>query len=311
VTRTRFPALAALITLASLGAPARAEDAPAQRAFQAALTNAKDSAEMVISGAAPDLPDGTVLHVTLSVAGNFPVPIEAAFFQVKVHEGKYDGRWPFRGKTLAPLAYWARADLLMSQQPKAIRESLRKQHGWGFEHREQISQQSIVVGTPEEGVQFRKETLTRLREFVVRTQALREKAGQVVAQPAGGNAEWAAAEKAFYAELKTCLGDLRAFLAPRVVWHEQRLIEEVQNAHNELTRAIQSHGKGQAGAADRVSRVGDFLATVLANIDGRLPSGEMPFAVPERGKKDEPAPQPEQPAPREGNGVNVQTPGGK
>lgn len=278
--------LGPLILGCSALVPALGQEPAAARTFEPVLQNGDGSAELVIAGTAPDLPDGTVLHVTLSVAGNFPVPIEAAFFQVKVSDGKFDGRWPFRGKTLAPLTYWARADLLMSQQPKAIRESLRKQHGWGFEHREQIVAKSIMVGTAEEGTSFRKETLTRLREFVVRTQALREKAGQVVEQPAAGNAGWAAAEKAFYGELKQCLGDLRTFLAPRVVWHEQRLIEEVQNAHNELTRAIQSHGKGQPGAADRVARVGDFLATLLANIDGRLPTGEMPFAIPERGEKD-------------------------
>lgn len=270
-----------------VGSAAQAGDEQ-QGSIQATLENEGDSAALVVTGSAPALPDGATLHVTLSVAGNFPVPIEAAFFQVKVSGGKFEGRWPFRGKTLAPLVYWARADLLMSQQPQAIRESLRKAHGWGFEHREQVAAQSVRVGSEEEGVAFRKETLTRLREFVVRTQALRVKAGQVVERPAAENKEWAAAERAFYGELKKCLADLRAFIAPRVVWHEQRLIEEVQNAHNELTRAIQSHGKGQPGAADRIARVGDFLGTLLANIDGRLPTGAMPFPMPEGGEEDGP-----------------------
>lgn len=268
----------ALVTLC-LVAMARAEDKPADRAFKPTVTNGEKLSEMVVEGSAPDLPDGTILHVTLSVAGNFPTPIEAAFFQVKVEGGKYSGRCKWEGKSLAPLVYWAKSDLLMSKQTQAIREHLRKLHGWGFDHREQIGVHTVTVGTPEEGTKFRKETLQRLREFVVKTQALRDKAAKVVEQPAKGNAGWAEAEKGFYAELRACMGELKAFLDPRVVWHEQRLIEDVKSAHNELTRAIQGHGKGQDGAPT-VARVGDALAVLLANVDGRLPTGDMPFPMP-------------------------------
>lgn len=243
-------------------------------ALVATLENGERGAEFKVQGTIKDLPDGVMLHVTLSVAGNFPVPIEAAFFQVKVVDGKYESRKAWDKKTLPPLTYWARADLLMSKQHKTLRAELAQKYGWGYEHREQVGLHAVSVGTPEENLAFRKEALTRLREFVVKTRAIRDEAAAAIGKPKGE--DWAEVEKGLYAKLKACRAELTAYLAPRVVWHESRLIEDVQSAHDRITLAVQDHGKGKSTAATEVSRVNDFLDAVLASIDGRLPTAEMP-----------------------------------
>lgn len=151
--RYRRCAVASLL-LASLGVlpRAQAQTAPSAQVkitLEDDLSQRKAGALLNLEGRAPGLPDGTKLFVTL-LAGE----AEAAFFMTPVSGEAFRATKRFSGRTLAPLPYRVRVELILPDQRQAIGKLLRKEWGLPRGARVLLVEKKIEIGTPDEQAAF-------------------------------------------------------------------------------------------------------------------------------------------------------------
>lgn len=267
--KTRAAALLPWLALLLGGsaAAARAQEASATATIE---NRPEGGAVFSLSGTAPAMPDGTALHVTLLVKGDFPTPIEAAFFQVVVQGKAFSARQEFPNQTFAPLEYRAKVDLLVSEQSRPIRNWLMKEFGFGFEHRELLAVSDVAIGSAEEQAAFQQETLLALRGFVRELQGLQQQAERATSRPKDRNPDWATGERELVRGLRRNLQQMRGLLGKHVVWREAHLIDGIKNCNNELARVTVTYGEG-GSVREELARVKQNLADALQQVDSRLP----------------------------------------
>lgn len=279
MTRATLAALALVPWFALTAPAAHAEDDAGLGAdkftLEAVIDNDADSgAALTVRGTAPGLPDGALLHITVAIKGKYTSPVEAAFFQVRVEDQRFAAGKAFPNQRFAPELYWARAELFLSNQRKAIRDWIRRELGVSDRAKLLLAKRDIEVGTLEEQVAFSREALVALRRFVVAFQGLGAKVGEAIAgEP---DDEGAAAARAEHREAIGELNDqLRAYLEPYVVWSDQKLIGNLQSARAEVIWSLSAYEEGRhVRARQALARTKTVFQRLLAEIDSRTPHRE-------------------------------------
>jgi hypothetical protein len=271
----RTSVLAAAALAVGLLAPARGEEevevGSGRFAMQATVQNdAEGGALFAVEGTAPGLPDGALLHITLAVKGKYTAPVEAAFFQVRVEEQRFAARKAFPKQRFAPELYWARAELFLSNQRKAVRDWIRRELGVGERAKLLLAKQDIEIGTVEDRAAFAQAALVELRRFVVAFKGARDAVGKAIARdPDEG---WAAARDEHQAALEQLGGELRDYLQPYVVWSEQQLISTLDSARAEVAWSLRAYDEGRHKKARAALEGTETTFTrLLAEIESRLP----------------------------------------
>lgn len=257
---------AALAVLAAPSARAGEEDASGSP-LAVTLENLDGKARMQISGEASYLPDGTLLHVSLTIADRHP-PVEAGFFRVSVTGGKYGGYHEWERKSFAPMAYRTEVRLIMEVQNPSVKRFLSRELGYTAQHVEVIAATRTIIGSEEERSAFQIQTLRTLREFQERLTALH---GELVTGVAfaPSSPEFAAFCEKFIPRLRDVRNDLKTLEATRVVWYDAGLFSALGQVVFQLTWAIEQHSNG-APVEDLQSIAAD-LRNMKDGIDSRLP----------------------------------------
>ncbi len=279
MTRAALAALALAPWLALTAPAAWAEDEDGLGAdkftLEAVIDNdAEGGAALTVTGTAPGLPDGALVHITVAIKGKYTSPVEAAFFQVRVEDQRFAAGKAFANQRFAPELYWARAELFLSNQRKAVRDWIRRELGVSARAKLLLAKRDIEVGTLEEQVAFSREALTSLRRFVVAFQGLGAKVGEAIAgEP---DAEGTAAARAAHREaLEELNAELRAYLEPYVVWSDQKLIGNLQSARSEVIWSLSAYEDGRhTRARQALARTKTVFKRLLAEIDSRTPRRE-------------------------------------
>jgi len=283
--------------LASLGLIGVAQAAAQAGEIKAGLENlGKGGAAFSVEGTVDGLPDGTALHVTLKVKGSFSPPIEAAFFQVTVKGGAYSARKTWDTQTFPPMAYEARVDLLVSEQNRAIVRFMMRKKGFSFEHREVLATSEVSVGTSEETLDFERETLRILVDFVDETETIRKQALEATAVPADGSEAWVAGRAQLMSQLGAAYRAISTFVGQHIVLRERPTFDRVKAVHNEITRSIEAHAQGKQGRRG-LRLVGFQLDQIKVDVSSRLrkltaPPPEPPGDAPPPQPPADPSPEP-------------------
>jgi hypothetical protein len=269
------PALAGLLLLGpllgSVTAPAaRAEDDTAARVTVSLENLDGPKAKMSVEGAVSYLPDGTLLHISLTVDGRHP-PVEAGFFRVTVQGGRYGGAHDWRRRTFAPLAYRTEVRLIMEVQNPAVKRFLSRELGYRADHVEVISVAQNVIGTEEERSAFQVQTLRTLRGFQQRIARMQAEVSEKV-QLSAEDPAFVAFEPDFLARLRGVRDDLRTLDRTRVVWYDAAVFQALGHTIFQLDWNVQKHKEADPGVVAQVANAADDLRRILDDIDSRLPA---------------------------------------
>lgn len=230
------------------------------------LENLDGGARLSLTGEAAQLPDGTLLHVSLMVDDRDP-PVEAGFFRMAVKGGRYGGTHEWADRTFAPLAYRTEVRLIMEVQNPAVKRFLSRELGYPLQHVERISAVRTVLGSEEERGAFEARTLKTLRDHQQRAAALlAELQSQVQLAPT--DPAFAAFKTEFVPRLRVAKDELRALEKTRVVWSDAGDFSALGQALFQLDRAIRRH---EEGAETGLATTEQDLRRILESIDGRLP----------------------------------------
>ncbi len=262
-----------LVCLALLAGSACAEDDESkfENHVEASLQSSEQGAALTVRGKAPGLPDGTTLHVTLQVKGNLPTPVVGAFFKVVVRGGAFSATERRPGKTFAPLEYWIRTDLWVSEQGLAIQQFLADERGWGPRHRALLASTDLILGTAKERAEFRRLTAEALLGFVSRTEPIRDRAAEAAKAAPDPEAPTRETQRALQKELRALAKAQRAYFGRHVVWREEAQVERLQLAQAEISRALRACSKGRHQEARRnLERTKHFLQALRAELEGVL-----------------------------------------
>lgn len=268
------PAGAADPARASVAAPLR-EDEKATVSVEATLQNLEGGkARFDVKGRVGYLPNGAVLTISLRVRELFPV-IEAAFFQVEIKDGAFEGYREWEKGTLAPIGYQTVVTLSMQSQNPLVRKFLSKELGYVSETTATIGTDDDDIGPPDERSAFAIETLQALSRYTAKiTELQAQLAPKLEAEADGG---WAAFAGSYNDALKATLDEIGAMKARYIIWYEGHRIAKLEQCLRILSRAARNHGKGQDGKTD-ATMVGNDLVQLKADIDARLPltPGQQP-----------------------------------
>lgn len=247
-------------------------------AGEISLDNGPEGAVFAVAGETPQLPNGTVLHVTLALQGKQDRQI--SFFQVRVQGERFSARKTWAKRAFAPLGYQVRVDLLMSEQPPALRRQLMRE-GYRSDERKLVSLEDVFVGTEEERDRFETSALEGLQKFLVRVQDLRTAVSDATKIPVK-EPVWSEAERDLNGRLRACQRDLRAHLSPYLAWRDSDVIEGIQSGLNDVSRALRSHARSEPGAARDLIRVAHRLERVQGDVKARLALRRNPEPKPQR-----------------------------
>lgn len=249
------------------------EDGEPRYSVAASIDNdAEEGAAFVLEGSAPNLPDGTLLHITLAIKGKYTSPVEAAFFQVRVVDQTFRARKVFPQQRFAPQLYWARVELFVGNQRSAIKNWIRRELGVGARAKLLLAKQDIEVGSLEEQDEFAQFALTRIRGFIVDYMGIRERASAVTADQIAGEA-WEPIYTGFADDMSSLSKRFREFQKPYVVWNEQTILKKLGSAGGELSWAIRAFAKGQHARGQKVlEKTHGTLTRLLAEVNARLPA---------------------------------------
>jgi hypothetical protein len=263
----------ACVMLGVLGATtARAADEPP---LVATLTNGEGTCTYSVEGRAPQLPNGTALHVGLIVRGIQP-SISATFFRVTVQNGSYAGSQEWEARTFAPDFYTTQVRLHMDSQPPGVKATLQKEFGYTQDQIVDIATIDTGVGTPEEQLAHLTQTLVVLRDLCDRLEALR---ARLVAQPAPTGPEdpvWSAFATQLTTDTNAALADYDQTFNSRVVWAQAAMFESLGQSFRELLRLTLQVGRGEAVAVRRISAMQQRLSRLRAEIVSRIPEEKQP-----------------------------------
>jgi MYXO-CTERM domain-containing protein len=268
--------LVASFLLASLGfAPGLAPRAQAQGSAPSAdakitlkddpgTPQGKKEARLELEGRAPGLPDGTKVHVTL-LAGES----EAAFFMTLVSDGAFRATKRFSGRTLAPLRYRVRVELILADQRQAIGRLLRLEWGLPKGARVLLVDKRIEIGTPDEQAQFRLATIGRLLKFVRLGRVCVGETTQVLKTPVPEDkASWRVIQQELAGKVRAIfLVPFDAYRRTYVAIPEPAALSEIQACMSKLGPALSRHRRGQT---DKGQALLDQVTAGLARVEKRL-----------------------------------------
>jgi len=265
-----------LLGLGLVAGPARAGDDLSEDGgytLRASIENdAEGGAAFVVEGTAPNLPDGTLLHVTLAIKGKYTSPIEAAFFQTRVVDQEFRARKVFSQQRFAPLLYWARAELYVGNQRSAVKDWIRRELGVSARAKLLLAKQDIEVGDLEEQGRFAEYSLTELHGFILAYEALRQRVAAVTPEVIADDA-WRATYTGLSADMGALSERFRDFQKPYVVWSDQAVLKKLGAAAGDLSYALSACDKGQHGRAQKVlGALGGKLQRLRAEVEARLPA---------------------------------------
>ncbi|MBL4848382.1 MAG: hypothetical protein JKY65_22915 [Planctomycetes bacterium] len=273
VSRIRFAL--GLFALLGLGLASSAQAQPAAPSVEAVieLKNEPGGAVLRIEGTAPNLPDGVKLNVT-TVAGESST--EASFLMTTVSSGRFRVVKHFAHRTLAPLNYGVRIELILSGQRQRIRDLLRREWGLPRDARVMLKKETIQIGTNREQAAFRIETIGRLLWFLRVAQDCVSKAGEILAiPPPDEKSAWVAVMRGLAAEVQPTFSQpFSAYVGTYVVLHEKKALSTLRTAISELNPALTRHRKGKTSAGQaRLERATAQLARLEEELLSRVPSG--------------------------------------
>ncbi len=209
----------------------------------ATVSNTKTGALFSVKGDAPGYPNGTVVHVTLAVAGRHTTPNEVAFFQLRVTNESFAGTKTWKGQSLPPLDYEVRVVLLVSEQSPAIRRALRRSHDSRFDQRIELHKGLASLGEAVEQTAFEIRALIRFKGFAERLQTLLSAVQTGLEATPAADPAWPDEERKLLALLTAYQKDLRAHLRVYLAWRDQPVIGELKAVQNDLVRALVGHSK--------------------------------------------------------------------
>lgn len=252
---------------ASVAAPLR-EDEKATVSVEATLQNLEGGkARFDVKGRVGYLPNGAVLTISLRVRELFPV-IEAAFFQVEVKDGNFEGFRAWEQGTLAPIGYQTVVTLSMQSQNPIVRKFLSKELGYVSETTATIGTDDDDIGAPDERSAFAIETLRQLSRFTAKITELQGQLAPKLETEAGD--DWEAFAGSYNDALKATLDEIGAMKARYIIWYEGHRIAKLEQCLRVLSRAARNHGKGQDAKGDSTMVLNDLIQ-LKADIDARLP----------------------------------------
>jgi hypothetical protein len=267
--RTTIVSLLVGVSLLS-AAPGRAQDGPKLAVVLENLDG--PTARIQITGEAPHLPDGTLLHIRLLVADRHP-PVEAGFYRVTVRDGKYGGNHEWKQKTFAPLAYRTEVKILMEVQNPAVKRFLARELGYSLQHVEVISAERTELASVEERSAFEMATLRSLREYQKRAAAMLTELRPKLALPATDPA-FQTFEADFVPRLRQALEELKTWEKTRVAWYDSGYFSALDQAFFQLDWGIYKHKEGDTEVVANLDSTMNDLQRLAEGIDSRLPAEE-------------------------------------
>jgi hypothetical protein len=265
--------------LLALAAPAFASDPVAgdAAALTVVLENIQEpgveegagqlKARMRVEGRAAHLPDGAIVHISLTVKDRHP-DIQAALIKAEVNGGRYVGVKEWTGVTFAPMEYTTIAALNMLAQSPRIKQFLARELGYGAEHVETLGSIDTATGTAEERAEFARRSLLLMRDFVTRLSATRQQmagvyeSGQV---PEGFEDE-------LITQLRGSMSSLDDMLGTHVVLGEHHTIGSLKHTLLILSESWQQREESLNRAKADCMRAQQSLDVVQRDVEARLPS---------------------------------------
>jgi Ca-activated chloride channel family protein len=249
-------------------APAAPDVAPDAPEPTVVLENLDDGlARFQVSGNAPDLPDGTLLHVALRVEGPEP-PIEAAFFRVTVKSGRYEGNHGWERRRFAPLVYRTEVQLVMQVQPPPVKRFLARELGWPLEHVEVIGAARTLLGTDEERRAHDVATLGALRDLQVGASTLSAELESQLDRPVG---VFTTAALSLQQRLRALRDEVERLDSSWVVCLDRHLVSALRGALVTLDTALFGRREDRERARELFATAVEDVRRVGEAIERRLP----------------------------------------
>jgi hypothetical protein len=278
----RTPVLS-LLLLSCLSTPVLAQAPKAE--IDASLEDAKGGAVLTLTGKLANVPEGTKLHVTLSVRG---VKADAAFFMTPVLGGVFKARKNFPRRVLAPLSYVLNIELWLQAQRKAIGDQIRREWGLPSGSKVVVASHRLDVGTLEEQNAFRLATIKKLLEFVTAARQSHTLISTGLGKPKDPDKKvWLKGVIGLARTVKKQFGQpFSTYLAKYVVLHERTAISDIQLSKSALGAAISNHIDGKDAKVTRsLTQTDARLTRVKEELESRLPDSEKKEKTGEEGEK--------------------------
>lgn len=266
----RRGAIVGLLLIGAWGAtPARAEERDSTvPVVRAAIVDDEDGegTTFQVEGRAPKFPDGTTLHVALTVKNTTP-PVELCLFRVQVQREAFAGSHRWDDRTFAPGEYEARVDLWVGEQPMPIRKFVVREFGWGEGHVETLDRNDIGHGTGVEQAKFARRTVEVMIALVRRIEAARG----ALAAACGSDPEWSTALPAATAELDAAKTEFDATFSRHVGWRDPGLISQINGLQFDVRGAAEERGRRRPRAQQRLNGLAVVSQRMLNELEARLP----------------------------------------
>jgi len=235
------------------------------------LENTKSGSVLHLEGKAPNLPDGTKLHVRMIVAD---VKTEATFFMTPVTNERFRAVKTFNRKTLAPLPYVVTVELILGDQRQAIARLIRLEYGLPSDARVILGNHRIEIGSLEEQAEFRLETIHKLLAFSKIAKDCVGKTNEILAKPAPADpAEWKKVVRGLAMAVRpTFTRPFAKYKSQYVVIHERTAMSTLGTCMSELNTALTHHKNGEtAKGKARMARAEAVLGRLEEELQSRLP----------------------------------------
>ncbi|MEZ6184896.1 MAG: hypothetical protein R3F62_07790 [Planctomycetota bacterium] len=243
--------------------------------LSAEIKNENNRGKVEVQGSAAQFPDGTELRVEVVVKGNYPDPIVAALFRVRVQDGQFLQE-ETRPAVFAPLSYVVTLKLPVDAQAPQIRKLIEQKFGWPRNHVEKLDFVDVTLGTEEESAAFRLSVLRRLRTLNEELEQVVECLAPATERPVAENPAWKEQQAAFVGKARALGAKVRRFSREYAALPDQDLLETLSKSLHKLSD-IAAHVEkgGDPVVAQRdLGYVRGWTTGIEADVTGRLPVEE-------------------------------------